>query len=343
MERGTMTFSFLENFNTTWSEILVIGKTIERDGLKYHIVGMSLSDEQEASIYIIEPYIEHEIKRKGGVNNQRKSLKESQICSECHYMNCRSFSFGEEKLEVRSGSGGPLRYSENDYGMIQLFFHMMNAGWRAPEWLKDVDWYELQLVTLTTGGIQKLPAYTPDLPITITHSPDFVEHFVEKTVTLHVGKSRTFSFLDKDGEHVSCYINRVYFIDMWKDMEEQFQRPELADRFSTEQLEDAKKESFHALAQSCPEGMGYIGVEYECSKDFGLTFYSKEFLKSRPEVSGGSASVFLANLHPDEETGTHGLPLKGCMIQTPVSPDIETIPAELFCYYERFPEWTETI
>lgn len=338
-----MTFSFLEECRTNWRDIVVIGKTIERNGMKFHIVGMSLSDEQEANLYILEPYIEHEIKRKGGVNNHRKTLKEPEICSECQYMNCSAFSFGDEKFQIQSGSGGPLRYSENDYGMIQLFFEMMNAGWTVPEWLKDTDWYELQLVTLTAFGMDKLPQYTPGLPITITHGANAIQHIVEKTITLHVGKKRSFSFVDADGEQVYCHINDVTLIDMWKETEEKFRDPKVIERFSPEQLEEAKKESFRALEQNCPEGMCYIGIEYECSKDLSLVFYTKEYLKSRPEVSGGSASFLLMHLKPDKETGTHGLPLKGFAMQTPVTPDTETIPAELFLYYERFPEWTETV
>lgn len=40
-----MNFSLLEGFHSKWQYILVIGKTTERDGKKYHIVGMTLSDE----------------------------------------------------------------------------------------------------------------------------------------------------------------------------------------------------------------------------------------------------------------------------------------------------------
>ena len=50
-----MNFSLLEGFHSKWQDILVIGKTTERNGRKYHIVGMTLSD--EAKLYIIEPYM----------------------------------------------------------------------------------------------------------------------------------------------------------------------------------------------------------------------------------------------------------------------------------------------
>ena len=72
-------------------------------------------------------------------------------------------------------------------------------------------------------------------------------------------------------------------------------------------------------------------------------FYSKEYLKSCPESHSGSSSFLLMRLAPDKETGIHNLPLKGCVIQTPVSPDTYKIPAELFLYLEKQKEWTETI
>ena len=64
-----MKFQYLEGFHKNWKDILVIGRTIERDDKKYHIVGMTLAD--EANLYIIEPYSEPEYynhKTKGAHN-----------------------------------------------------------------------------------------------------------------------------------------------------------------------------------------------------------------------------------------------------------------------------------
>ena len=49
-----MQFSWLEGVSKKWKEILVIGRTIERDGKRYHIVGMTR--EVAANIYIIDRY-----------------------------------------------------------------------------------------------------------------------------------------------------------------------------------------------------------------------------------------------------------------------------------------------
>ena len=89
--------------------------------------------------------------------------------------------------------------------------------------------------------------------------------------------------------------------------------------------------------------MCYVGIEYECSKDYQLQFYSKEYLNARPKTGHGRAAFFLMRLKPDQETGTHGLPLRGAVIDTPFSPDTVRIPAELFLYYEKSVEWEEPV
>ena len=220
---------------------------------------------------------------------------------------------------------------------------MLHAGWVIPEWLKNEEWDKLQLVTLKIAELKKLPEYSPEVCIIIKHSPYFKEYILEKTVTLTVGKSRSFSFIDNYGNEVQCHINDVTLIDVWKNAEEQFNDPRLSERFSEEQIKQMKKQHFEMLRQNCPKGMCYIGIEYECSKDLGLQFYSKEYLKSIPETHQGSAIFSAMRLKPDKKTGIHGLPLRGCALQTPVSPDTTKIPAELFSYLEKIPEWEENI
>ena len=337
-----MNFGDLEVVHKKWNDILVLGKTIERNGKKYHMIGMTL--DETAKLYIIEPFCEEEHirRRKGGVQNQRKILKEHTGHEVC-YLHSREFIIGNKKLEVQGGSGSPLRYSEQDYGTIQLFLDMMSAGWEAPEWLKTMEWDNLQLTTLEFKNVKKLPKYSHETAITIKHMPHPIRHTLEKTITLQVGKSRSLSFLDRHGEQVQCYINNVLLIDVWKDTEENFNNPKYKEHFSDEQIQQIKMQFFEALEQSCPKGTYYIGIEYECSKDIQLQFYSKEYLKSRPQVNKGRAVSMMMNIKPEKEFGTHSLPLKGCMIQTAVSSDTTKIPAELFCYYEKNEPWEEQI
>lgn len=333
-----MNFSLLKGFHSKWQDILVIGKTTERDGKKYHIVGMTLSD--EAELYIIEPYIEPENRSRKGIRSHRGVLKEHER-REYSYLHCSDLCLGGEHLKIQGGMGSPM--NSDNYSMFQLFFDMMSAGWTVPEWLRDMDWDNLCLLTLHMTAPAKLPAFTPQMPLTITHRPNPVQHIIEKTVTLNVGKSRSFCFTDSHGDEVFCHINSVALIDVWRNTEEELNDPKLAERFSPEQLKEAAKHMYDALEQCCPKGMCYISIEYECSKNYDLTFYSKQYLKSHPETHSGSSRFLMMRLKPDQETGTHGLPLKGCVIQTPVSPDTIKIPAELFLYHERADAWTETI
>ena len=341
-----MKFQYLEGFHKSWNDILVIGRTIEREGRKYHIVGMTLAD--EAKLYIIEPYSEseHYNHKTKGVRNQRKIMKEHTDAEIC-YLHCSDIYLGDQRLQVRSGSGGSLKYSTENYEEIQLFFDMLRAGWKIPEWLKNEEWDNLQMVTLVIEDMEKLPQYSPEMSVTIKHSPSAIRHIVEKTVTLNVGKNRSFSFVDSYGDEVKCYINNVTLIDVWKDTEEQLKQrlndTKYTEQFSGEQLQEIKEHSYRALEQSCPKGMCYIGIEYECSKDLSLQFYSKEFLKSVPIAHKGSSTFLMMRLKPDREMGLHNLPLKGCVIQTAVSPDTIKIPAELFLYMEKVNGWEEKV
>lgn len=335
-----MNFSVLADRHAKWQDILVIGKSIEREGRKYHILGMTLSD--KTSLYVIEPYYKQEPLRRKGIRNHRRMLKEHEKRS-CCYLHCSDFYLGEERLQVQGGVSGSLEYASEDYGTIQLFLDMMSAGWVVPQWLKDMDWDCLQLVTLHIAALEKLPGYSPEMPVTITHRPDSIPHILEKTVTLNVGKSLSFCFTDAYGENVQCYVNSVTLIDVWKTTEEELNDPKLTEQFSPEQLEEVRKHSYDALAQCCPKGMCYIGIEYECSKNYDLIFYSRQYLKACPETHQGSSQFLLMRLKPNKETGMHGLPLNGRVIDTPVPPNTTKIPAELFQYCERINEWSETV
>lgn len=127
---------------------------------------------------------------------------------------------------------------------------MMSAGWVVPEWLKHMAWERLQLVTLEIADRQTLPNVSEKTPVTIRHRPDPIQHILEKTVTLTVGKSRSFRFLDHSGDSVACYINRVTLIDVWNELEEQFNHPRYTEGLSPEQLRQVKRNCFEALEQA---------------------------------------------------------------------------------------------
>ncbi|MCM1221687.1 MAG: hypothetical protein NC548_45150 [Lachnospiraceae bacterium] len=331
-----MQFSWLEGVSKKWKEILVIGRTIERDGKKYHIIGMTM--EEDANLYMIEPYEERERHHPKKKRTQRMLLKENEIESfSC--LHCREFRIGNQKLCIQGGSGGPLM--PENYEEIKLFLDMMDAGWKIPEWLKDEDWDRLQLVTLHIADRKRLPKYSADMPITIKHEPVPEKHLLNraKSMTLEIGKPCSFQFTAHDGEKVQCHINNVVLIDVWEEAKKEFADAKYRERFTEEQLREIESHYYEALMQNCPKGMCYIGIEYECSRDINLQFYSKDFLESYPETNSGSATFLMMRLKPDKKTGIHGLPLKGYGMNTPVSPDVAAVSVELLFYMEMAEAW----
>ena len=89
-----MQFSWLEGVGKKWKDILVIGRTIERDGKKYHMIGMTM--EEDAKLYFIEPYEERKRRNPKKKRTQRMILKEQEIES-ISYLHCR-----ELKLAVKN-------------------------------------------------------------------------------------------------------------------------------------------------------------------------------------------------------------------------------------------------
>ncbi|MCM1047201.1 MAG: hypothetical protein NC433_02100 [Clostridiales bacterium] len=337
-----MQFSWLEGVSKKWKDILVIGKTIERDGKKYHIIGMTM--EEDARLYIIEPYEEQKRRNLQTKRTQRMLLKEHETKS-FSYLHCREFRIGNKKLRIQGGSGGAL-IPEN-YEEIKLFLDMMDAGWNVPEWLKNEEWDRLQLVTLRIDNIKRLPKYSPDMPITVKHGPDWEKHLLNraKTITLEIGKPLSFRFTAHDGEKVQCHINNVTLIDVWEDAGKQFSdaKSKYRERFTKEQLQEIERHYYEALEQNCPKGMCYIGIEYECSRDINLQFYSKDYLESYPESHNGSASFVMMRLKPDKKKGTHGMLLKGYAVATPFPPDTTTASVELLFYMEKTEGWEECV
>ena len=133
-----MRFSFLKEACEAWDDLLVIGKTIERDTGNYHILGMTSGD--ETKLYVIEPYAQgaYARRKRTGARTHRRLEKElpEQAFS---YLHCSDFYLGQQRLCVSGGTAQPMGDASQEYGMLQLFFAMLRAGWRIPPWLECAD------------------------------------------------------------------------------------------------------------------------------------------------------------------------------------------------------------
>lgn len=332
-----MNLAYLEEICQHWDGILVIGRTITHTDRRSHIIGMTKGE--ETCLYVIDPYEQAEQTRRSGKETHRKHLreKEEKIC----WLNCSEICIGTQTMRIQGGSAGALAFASPDGEEVQVLLEMMRAGWIVPKWLREVDFERLRLVQLRMEEGTVLPRYISDMPITIRHRKDTVRHLLEKTVTLSVGKTKRFIFMDHTGEQVTCYINRVLFVDLWKDAEERFADPRYRELVTEEQLEEVRQQYYETLAENCPKGSYYVVVEYECSKEIGLQFYSKEFLRSVPV--GNRCSAMLVIWKPEQALGVHGLPLRGDVLEGPFAADTVKIPAEAFYYLEELPAWEETI
>ncbi len=336
-----------------YDEIRVIGKEVERDGIFYHVMGMTLKD-KKATLHVLEydstreedrdeydMYGEESLSRVcSREQTPRERMKESARQREqSMFLHLREIKNNGVSFELSGGQSGVLRNS--DYGEAYLLFYVMRqAGWSLTE---ESVFYEMnwEALSLTECELREEYEHLPDLDGQLEVSYDVMptERVLELPVMLEVGQEATLSFSLTDGQSAECYINKVYTMDMWAEEEKRFASKEYRERMlahvSEEELELMTHHFFEVLAESCPRGQHYMVVVYECTRDVALRFYDKGYLDTVPQPKAGSASSLMMILKPEEELGSHGLKLQGCVIQTPLPPGTKCLAAELFSYCER--------
>lgn len=257
------------------------------------------------------------------------------------YLDCSVIFIGDTKLGVGNGASCFVQ-DGSGVNYTQLFLAMLDAGWAVPKWLSGKRWYDLRLTTLDIAG-QSLPEYTPDMPITIKHRADSIQHIIEKPITLTVGESCAVSFVDSTGKTVWCYVNDVILIDMWRAMKKMFNDIKALQDLLPKELDKLKDKLQKEAARSHPQGMGYIGIVYECTQKKELVFYTQDFLEGYPQSADQAYHLPGMRSPFAQATGTHGLPLQLSIIETMVPADTVTLAAELFAYREPVEAWTERV
>ncbi|MDE7307657.1 MAG: hypothetical protein K2N61_03190 [Lachnospiraceae bacterium] len=353
-----MNFKELQQAEKPYDELMVIGKNIEKQGQLYHIAGMTRCGTQ-AVLYVLEQ--ESLIKKDKNKNEakvkskiQKNNIKENSIHTEqtnrinmknrsenSYFFDIEELRIGNDICSVQQASSG--RLGIQNYERLFLFFDMFHAGWKPqdePFW--TVDWEELMLTEVVFDLKQeKLPVWQGD--IFVKMHKRHKTYLVEKPVCLKTGEESEIEFVLEDDRKGICYINKVYPMDIWKEQEEQFQNPKYLERMTEKELEEMKQKFYSCLEQSCPKGMCYLGIEYECTLKGNLIFYDSEFLEAGPKTGNGSTTSLMIMLKPDEPIGKHGYENHGCVIQTPVFSDIEKLSAEIFQYIEFLPEKEELL
>jgi len=164
------------------------------------------------------------------------------------------------------------------------------------------------------------------------------EEILELPLSLTCGREDEISFRLSDGREVSSYINNVYLVDIWKELEDMFEDEEYKRKalkyVTIEEFEKMKEDTWEVLEKVCPKGKSYMYIDYEVTEDLQLDFYSSSFLDSKPKVRDESSTIFFRN-KPEMTVGKHGLKLRGAIIQEHFEPDTISLEGELFACIER--------
>ena len=348
-----MTFEFLQQARVEFDEIQAIGKTVERAGRYYHIVGMTRHG-NVAQLYILQ----EEEKRKE--EKQKENFEKN-----CDNRKKRPYSNRELMKMVRCGNyfdtvlsicvaGQEIAASgsacteclgtiNENYENAFLFYEMMKAGWKLPQedLFRQMEFSKIWMETISFRlGCEKLPDWGEG-KVVLRHRRGDRRYLLEQPICLRIGQEDEVEFSLDGYRNEICYIQKVYPIDVWETLEERFRDPQVLERFGEEELQQMKNNFFNGLEQECPKGMCYLGIEYECTRKGSILFYAKAFLEEQERPHCGSTRFLV--IKPDEPVGNHGLPLHGCVIQVPVSLKIKQMDAELFQFIEPVPEWEETL
>ena len=348
-----MNFEYFDRLlmEASYDEVKVIGRDVELDGHYAHIIGMTLKDKQ-TFVYALE-LVEHLAAEEGIFQSltdktHRQQMKDSYKTEKnIAFLRVREFhSNGKVYAVAGANSSKTENYNMAEHMLIYLM--MREHGWKMPKEspLYTSDWECLQMSVIELRDeMDELPNWGMDLEV-VKDSHSKTE-LLEIPVILTCGEHPVIPFCLGDGAQAECYINKICLKDVWADLERRFKDEEYINRVleqvSMEELQKMKEHCEEALLADCPRGKCYLLVEYECSRDVAINFYATSYLDSKPKVHSGSSTSLLIMHRPDTKTGTHGLKLRGCVIQTPIEPDSTSLETELFSYTEIIKQDTKKV
>lgn len=326
---------------TLYDEVKIIGKDVTLDGHYAHIIGMTRKGKQ-AFVYALEfveqPENEEETVQRQIDKTHRQQMKENyKTETNPVFLQISEFHSNGKVFRIDGATASATEFYNLAEHML-FYLKMKEHGWTMPEEspLCTVDWERLRLSVIELEELDELPDWTNDLQI-VKSSQNRTEA-LEIPLVLTCGEQPVIPFQLEDGTPAECYINKICLYDVWAEQERRFEDTEYRKRaleyVSMEKFQQMKQQLEDTLLASCPRGMCYMLVEYECHPDAAINFYATSYLDARPQISSGSASALLMIHHPDAATGSHGLKLRGCIIQTPVAPETASLHAELFSYTE---------
>ncbi|KAI4448081.1 hypothetical protein C823_002600 [Eubacterium plexicaudatum ASF492] len=348
-----------------FDEIKIIGKDVRYMGEPSHFAAMVRKGDQAELCILMQKKDRPEPDR-----SQRFSRLTREQRNRDFMKDFMSFGPDLRKLQtddiclefLQSTGTNELQVMDLDSMMYLMRLHA--AGWHLPKEhpFYKKDWAQMQMLrcqfACPCGQLPKLG----DDGIKITWGSYLIRHLIEKPVRLtieHSGQDAEpkqdreqvrISFTIRDGNRTKqkaiCHIYRVTLTDPRKEQDERFADPDYRRRMleymSPEEYEEMRRDLDARMDEMCPRGMYYPVVEYECTQDLQLKFYTKEYLDAQPKHTGQMVTM-MAKVSSERQTGPHGMRLKCDVIQEPVTSAVTELEAELFEVYENIPEREEVL
>lgn len=336
-----------------FEELKVIGKDAVMGGKQVHLIAM-VRTKTETTLYVM-----WKAQAEAGEDVQQEQTNRRLFKD---YVK-DDFAL-PKKLEVdgrvlRSKTAWTGCLQERDLDSLLTLAKFMEAGWSLPQSheLMETDWKQIEMMCCVLQPTSEPLPDWENADVQVTWYERLKAHYIEMPVKLvfdHEKKEAScekellFKVRQDDGtlKEAACYINRIRMDDLWEKEEERYNDPEyrrqMLEEMTEEEYEKMSQVSYESLMQVCPRGMYVPVIEYECTMDLNLQFYTSELLDSAPSYSETGANI-LFGVQTEEKVGEHGMPVKRALIQQPVGVDTKELQIELFSASEVVPRSKETL
>ncbi|EOS21208.1 hypothetical protein C806_04524 [Lachnospiraceae bacterium 3-1] len=323
-----------------FDEVIFLAKELEAMGTLVLVAAVA-REEKNVTVYLFaegediralqEKCMKMEKKRRNGTLTKREEmLTGTETEGSCLLDLIRGIRVAGKSYELRSASGSALEeYNlEGRVLLYQLLFHQVSFGFLEEQNFSRMQYAMLEL----EGEYEKIPFSRGDLDtMEFLLQPRHYHILVEQKMKVSIGKQvqreRKF-FCQPLQREISYWVNEISLIDTFTDYDKKYREMKDEGHFSEEDYQIF----FNHLKEICPLGMRNLMVEYEC-EEASLEFYAKEQLKEKVQINTGAAVSFFLAGRTKKKEGMHGKPIRTCMIQYPIQPDIQKIELELLCAF----------
>lgn len=147
-----MNFEIFQKTFPEYDDIIVLGKSLEKEGKTYHLIGMTRRGDtaQFSILNACRPLNSYPTREEQRELTMREMMKNHEEADENYFMGIKELLVDGKEYSVRSASSGCLN-PWSDAETLGLFIEMRKAGWRLPEdsVFYRRDWEEIGLTELT--------------------------------------------------------------------------------------------------------------------------------------------------------------------------------------------------